>query len=171
MYGNFDRVFLDKTRVKLFLYYHRCVICSNKCHNEKRRRELENETINQLEELLGTCLAEVKQPDKNGIVREATRQIQEVLKRRRECPDDCPVRALGLSPLQAGEITSTQPQAASTSLHYSELTTLIEVGNLSLFGHSYLLLTYIFKAYDHIPRNEIGLNRGILNTPTTAPRR
>ncbi|KOB78944.1 Steroid receptor coactivator, partial [Operophtera brumata] len=52
----------------------------NKCHNEKKRRELENETINQLEELLGTCLAEVKQPDKNGIVREATRQIQEALK-------------------------------------------------------------------------------------------
>lgn len=52
------------------------IVFRNKCINEKRRRELENETINQLEELLGTCLAEVKQPDKNGIVREATRQIQ-----------------------------------------------------------------------------------------------
>lgn len=99
----------------------------NKCHNEKRRRELENETINQLEELLGTCLAEVKQPDKNGIVREATRQIQEVLKRRRECPSECPAR-LALpappAPLQGGEVSSTQQP---TPLHYSELTTLIEV--------------------------------------------
>ncbi|XP_053608193.1 uncharacterized protein LOC128673996 isoform X3 [Plodia interpunctella] len=96
----------------------------NKCHNEKRRRELENETINQLEELLGTCLAEVKQPDKNGIVREATRQIEEVLKRRGECPGECPVRnAQCLSPVQAGEVSSTQPPAC---LHYTEITTLIE---------------------------------------------
>ncbi|XP_047042032.1 nuclear receptor coactivator 2-like isoform X3 [Helicoverpa zea] len=97
----------------------------NKCHNEKKRRELENETINQLEELLGTCLAEVKQPDKNGIVREATRQIQEVLRRRRECPEECPLRvAQCLSPVQAGEVSSTQPSCAG--LHYSELTSLIE---------------------------------------------
>ncbi|RVE48635.1 hypothetical protein evm_006706, partial [Chilo suppressalis] len=99
----------------------------NKCHNEKKRRELENETINQLEELLGTCLAEVKQPDKNGIVREATRQIQDVLQRRRECPSECPLRtAQCLSPVQAGEVSSTQPQALSVGHHYSELTTLIE---------------------------------------------
>lgn len=98
----------------------------NKCHNEKKRRELENETINQLEELLGTCLAEVKQPDKNGIVREATRQIQEVLKRRRECPGECPLRAVQcLSPVQAGEVSSTQPQPSGRQ--YSELTALIEV--------------------------------------------
>lgn len=106
----------------------------NKCHTEKRRRELENETINQLEELLGTCLAEVKQPDKNGIVREATHQIQEVLQRRRECPDECPLRAdhsLALSPVQAGEVTSTQPNSQSlcAGLHYTELTTLIEVNH------------------------------------------
>ncbi|CAB3231051.1 unnamed protein product [Arctia plantaginis] len=97
----------------------------NKCNNEKKRRELENETINQLEELLGTCLAEVKQPDKNGIVREATRQIQEVLRRRRECPNECPVRvAQCLTPVQAGEVSSTQPSCVG--LHYSELTSLIE---------------------------------------------
>ncbi|XP_060803001.1 transcription initiation factor TFIID subunit 4 isoform X2 [Amyelois transitella] len=96
----------------------------NKCHNEKRRRELENETINQLEELLGTCLAEVKQPDKNGIVRAATLQIKEVLERRGECPGECPVRnAQCLSPVQAGEVSSTQPPAC---LHYTEITTLIE---------------------------------------------
>ncbi|XP_063529859.1 nuclear receptor coactivator 1-like isoform X1 [Cydia strobilella] len=97
----------------------------NKCINEKRRRELENETINQLEELLGTCLAEVKQPDKNGIVREATRQIQEVLNRRRECPGECPLRAR-LEPVQAGEVSSTQPQPPPPGHHYSETTTLIE---------------------------------------------
>ncbi|XP_047987922.1 uncharacterized protein LOC125227614 isoform X3 [Leguminivora glycinivorella] len=97
----------------------------NKCINEKRRRELENETINQLEELLGTCLAEVKQPDKNGIVREATRQIQEVLNRRRECPGECPLRAR-LEPVQAGEVSSTQPQPPPPGQHYSETTTLIE---------------------------------------------
>ncbi|XP_026746437.1 nuclear receptor coactivator 2-like [Trichoplusia ni] len=97
----------------------------NKCITEKKRRELENETINQLEELLGTCLAEVKQPDKNGIVREATRQIQEVLRRRRECPEECPLRvAQCLSPVQAGEVSSTQPSCAG--LQYSELTSLIE---------------------------------------------
>lgn len=100
----------------------------NKCNNEKKRRELENETINQLEELLVTCLAEVKQPDKNGIVREATLQIQEVLRRRLECPGDCPVRiAQSLSPVQAGEVSSTQPQPPPVGLHYSEVTTLIEV--------------------------------------------
>lgn len=88
---------------------------------------MENETINQLEELLGTCLAEVKQPDKNGIVREATRQIQEVLKRRRECPGECPLRAHCLSPVQAGEVSSTQPQPLNPGQHYTELTTLIEV--------------------------------------------
>ncbi|CAH0748970.1 unnamed protein product [Diatraea saccharalis] len=99
----------------------------NKCHNEKKRRELENETINQLEELLGTCLAEVKQPDKNGIVREATRQIQDVLQRRRECPGECPLRAAQcLSPVQAGEVSSTQPQLLNVGHQYSELTTLIE---------------------------------------------
>lgn len=99
----------------------------NKCHNEKRRRELENEVINQLEELLGTCLAEVKQPDKNGIVREATRQIEDVLQRRRDCPGDCPLRVLQcLSPVQAGEVSSTQHQPSS-GFQYSELSTLIEV--------------------------------------------
>nr|XP_032529713.1 uncharacterized protein LOC116779506 isoform X8 [Danaus plexippus plexippus] len=98
----------------------------NKCHNEKRRRELENEVINQLEELLGTCLAEVKQPDKNGIVREATRQIEDVLQRRRDCPGDCPLRVLQcLSPVQAGEVSSTQHQPSS-GFQYSELSTLIE---------------------------------------------
>lgn len=97
----------------------------NKCFNEKKRRELENETINQLEELLGSCLAEVKQPDKNGIVREATRQIQDVLQRLRDCPEECPVRVPQCtSPVQAGEISSTQPPPDS---HYSELTNLIEV--------------------------------------------
>lgn len=106
----------------LFCYYR------NKCHNEKKRRELENETINQLEELLGTCLAELKQPDKNGIVKIATDQIQDVLRRRRECPDECPLRAVQcLSPVQGGEVSSTQPSCAG--LHYSELTSLIEVFN------------------------------------------
>lgn len=100
----------------------------NKCKNEKKRRELENETINQLEELLVPCLAEVKQPDKNGIVREATLQIQEVLRRRLECSGECPLRiAQCLSPVQAGEVSSTQPQPPPAGLQYSELTTLIEV--------------------------------------------
>ena len=111
-------------------------IFRNKCHNEKKRRELENETINQLEELLGTCLAEVKQPDKNGIVREATRQIQEVLRRRRECPDECPLRASQcLSPVQGGEVSSTQPSCAG--LHYSELASLIEVFHFIHFNKFY----------------------------------
>ncbi|XP_045520917.1 uncharacterized protein LOC123712042 isoform X2 [Pieris brassicae] len=96
----------------------------NKCFNEKRRRELENEVINQLEELLHTCLAEVRQPDKNGIVREATRQISEVLSRRQACPSDCPLRsAPARSPLQAGEVSSTQQPPPH---HYTEISTLIE---------------------------------------------
>ncbi|GBP73841.1 hypothetical protein EVAR_86361_1 [Eumeta japonica] len=102
----------------------------NKCNNEKRRRELENETINQLEELLGTCLAEVKQPDKNGIVREATRKIQEALRQHRECPHDCPARrapaALPAAPLQAGEVTSTQ-QPPSSSIKFTDIADFIGV--------------------------------------------
>lgn len=89
---------------------------------------MENEVINQLEELLETCLAEVKQPDKNGIVREATRQIEDLLQRRQDCPGDCPLRASQcISPVQGGEVSSTQPQAPSTGIQYSELSTLIEV--------------------------------------------
>ncbi|VVC96712.1 unnamed protein product, partial [Leptidea sinapis] len=98
----------------------------NKCHNEKKRRELENEVINQLEELLGACLADVKQPDKNGIVREATRQLQEALNRRRDCPAECPVRrGPCLSPVQGGEVSSTQ-HSASHDFHFSDISTLIE---------------------------------------------
>lgn len=116
---------VSKLVIGIFLFFR------NKCITEKKRRELENETINQLEELLGTCLAEVKQPDKNGIVREATRQIQEVLRRRRECPEECPLRvAQCLSPVQAGEVSSTQPSCAG--LQYSELTSLIEVKKLNI---------------------------------------
>lgn len=112
------------------------VFFRNKCHNEKKRRELENATINQLEELLSTCLAEVKQPDKNGIVSEATRQIEEVLRRRKECPEECPLRAAqGRSPVQAGEVSSTQPSCAG--LHYSETNSLIEVFHFIYFNNFY----------------------------------
>lgn len=86
--------------------------------------------INQLEELLGTCLAEVKQPDKNGIVREATRKIVDVLQRRRDCPGDCPLRMVqNVSPVQAGEVSSTQPQPPDSGFQFSEISTLIEVYN------------------------------------------
>lgn len=87
---------------------------------------MENDTINQLEELLVACLSDVKQPDKNGIVQQAADQIRNLLDKRRldvstSCASECTDSCLSSAPLQHGDVSSTHP------LHRTEITNLIEV--------------------------------------------
>lgn len=101
---------------------------------------MENDTINQLEELLVACISDVKQPDKNGIVQQAADQIRSLLEKRRvdvtstcgatECSDSC----LSSAPLQHGDVSSTHP------LHRTEITNLIEVHTRLLIFDTIILI-------------------------------
>ncbi|XP_052864097.1 nuclear receptor coactivator 2 [Anopheles cruzii] len=98
----------------------------NKCNNEKRRRELENEYIEQLGEFLQikrdmtTC-----KPDKAAILSEVVRTFRHMLEqgnpnltgsRCSKCSPDCSA-SCKLHPVQQGEVSSTEPPLPEPSVN------------------------------------------------------
>uniref|UniRef100_A0A182QZ70 BHLH domain-containing protein n=1 Tax=Anopheles farauti TaxID=69004 RepID=A0A182QZ70_9DIPT len=98
----------------------------NKCNNEKRRRELENEYIEQLGEFL-----QIKRdmtackPDKAAILSEVVRTFRHMLEqgnpnltgsRCSKCSPDCSA-SCKLHPVQQGEVSSTEPPLPEPSVN------------------------------------------------------
>ncbi|KFB38364.1 hypothetical protein ZHAS_00005719 [Anopheles sinensis] len=98
----------------------------NKCNNEKRRRELENEYIEQLGEFL-----QIKRdmtackPDKAAILSEVVRTFRHMIEqgnpnltgsRCSKCSPDCSA-SCKLHPVQQGEVSSTEPPLPEPSVN------------------------------------------------------
>ncbi|XP_063699761.1 nuclear receptor coactivator 3 [Culicoides brevitarsis] len=87
----------------------------NKCNNEKRRRELENEYIEQLGEFLQINKRDMTQtkPDKAHILSEVVKTFRKMLEdgkvKRSQCHPDCTDQCT-VHPVQQGEVSSTEPE-------------------------------------------------------------
>lgn len=89
----------------------------NKCNNEKRRRELENEYIEQLGEFLQINKRDMTttKPDKAHILSEVVKTFRRLLDerdakaKRSQCHPDCTDQCT-VHPVQQGEVSSTEPE-------------------------------------------------------------
>uniref|UniRef100_A0A336MLM1 CSON013975 protein n=1 Tax=Culicoides sonorensis TaxID=179676 RepID=A0A336MLM1_CULSO len=89
----------------------------NKCNNEKRRRELENEYIEQLGEFLQINKRDMTttKPDKAHILSEVVKTFRRLLEerdakaKRPQCHPDCTDQCT-VHPVQQGEVSSTEPE-------------------------------------------------------------
>lgn len=89
----------------------------NKCNNEKRRRELENEYIEQLGEFLQINKRDMTttKPDKAAILSEVVKTFRRLLdekdtkSKRPQCHPDC-TDSCTVHPVQQGEVSSTEPE-------------------------------------------------------------
>lgn len=89
----------------------------NKCNNEKRRRELENEYIEQLGEFLQINKRDMTttKPDKAHILSEVVKTFRRMLEdrdakaKRSQCHPDCTDQCT-VHPVQQGEVSSTEPE-------------------------------------------------------------
>ncbi|XP_062546397.1 nuclear receptor coactivator 2 isoform X4 [Armigeres subalbatus] len=100
----------------------------NKCNNEKRRRELENEYIEQLGEFLQINKRDMTacKPDKAAILSEVVRTFRRLLEqgnrdltgsnRCSKCSPDCS-DSCKLHPVQQGEVSSTEPPLPEPSVN------------------------------------------------------
>ncbi|KAF5290781.1 hypothetical protein FQA39_LY14624 [Lamprigera yunnana] len=87
--------------------------CSNKCNNEKRRREQENIYIEELAELISANFADMSslsvKPDKCAILQETVNQIRSIKQRDNSSqPTD---------PVQQGEVSSSRPTILSNEVY------------------------------------------------------
>ncbi|XP_026475754.1 nuclear receptor coactivator 3-like isoform X2 [Ctenocephalides felis] len=94
----------------------------NKNNNEKRRRELGNEYMEQLGDLLQINLKEMSscKPDKAAILKEARDTIRNILAKQNNCsvcPIGCVDSACSQHPVQQGEVSSTETQAVLGAGH------------------------------------------------------
>lgn len=84
---------------------------SNKCNNEKRRREQENNYIEELAELISANIADMStsvKPDKCAILQEAVNQIRSIKQETTTQSSD---------PVQQGEVSSSRPTILSNELY------------------------------------------------------
>ncbi|XP_021701261.1 nuclear receptor coactivator 2 isoform X3 [Aedes aegypti] len=100
----------------------------NKCNNEKRRRELENEYIEQLGEFLQINKRDMTacKPDKAAILSEVVKTFRRLLEqgnrdltgsnRCSKCSPDCS-DSCKLHPVQQGEVSSTEPPLPEPSVN------------------------------------------------------
>lgn len=88
-------------------------ISSNKCNNEKRRREQENIYIEELAELISANFADMSslsvKPDKCAILQETVNQIRSI-KQRESASQSC-------DPVQQGEVSSSRPTILSNEVY------------------------------------------------------
>lgn len=86
---------------------------SNKCNNEKRRREQENIYIEELAELISANFADMSslsvKPDKCAILQETVNQIRSI-KQRESTSQSC-------DPVQQGEVSSSRPTILSNEVY------------------------------------------------------
>lgn len=89
------------------------VCSSNKCNNEKRRREQENIYIEELAELISANFADMSslsvKPDKCAILQETVNQIRSIKRRESE--------AQSSDPVQQGEVSSSRPTILSNEVY------------------------------------------------------
>lgn len=87
------------------------VCSSNKCNNEKRRREQENIYIEELAELISANFADMSslsvKPDKCAILQETVSQIRSIKQRESQQSTD---------PVQQGEVSSSRPTIISNEI-------------------------------------------------------
>lgn len=87
--------------------------CSNKCNNEKRRREQENIYIEELAELISANFADMSslsvKPDKCAILQETVNQIRSI--KQREGSNQ------SADPVQQGEVSSSRPAILSNEIY------------------------------------------------------
>ncbi|XP_059617305.1 nuclear receptor coactivator 2 isoform X2 [Phlebotomus argentipes] len=99
----------------------------NKCNNEKRRRELENEYIEQLGEFLQINKRDMTscKPDKAAILNEVVKTFRTLLEkgsrdlsssRCTKCPPDC-ADSCTVHPVQQGDVSSTEPPLPEPSVN------------------------------------------------------
>ncbi|KAL7030722.1 hypothetical protein ACKWTF_006763 [Chironomus riparius] len=101
----------------------------NKCNNEKRRRELENEYIEQLGEFLQINKRDMTacKPDKAAILSEVVKKFRSLLEQRarenssqgrncNKCPAGCS-DSCTIHPVQQGEVSSTEPPLPEPSIN------------------------------------------------------
>ncbi|XP_055684535.1 nuclear receptor coactivator 2 isoform X3 [Lutzomyia longipalpis] len=99
----------------------------NKCNNEKRRRELENEYIEQLGEFLQINKRDMTscKPDKAAILNEVVKTFRTLLEkgsrdlsssRCSKCPPDC-ADSCTVHPVQQGDVSSTEPPLPEPSVN------------------------------------------------------
>lgn len=88
-------------------------IFSNKCNNEKRRREQENIYIEELAELISANIADMSslsvKPDKCAILQETVNQIRSIKQRENSSQSSDPV--------QQGEVSSSRPTILSNEVY------------------------------------------------------
>ncbi|KAG5683496.1 hypothetical protein PVAND_012773 [Polypedilum vanderplanki] len=101
----------------------------NKCNNEKRRRELENEYIEQLGEFLQINKRDMTacKPDKAAILSEVVKKFRSLLEQRaretstqlrncNKCPSGCS-DSCTIHPVQQGDVSSTEPPLPEPSIN------------------------------------------------------
>lgn len=118
-------------------------ICSsNKCNNEKRRREQENIYIEELAELISANFADMSslsvKPDKCAILQETVNQIRSIKQRESAA-------AQSTDPVQQGEVSSSRPTTILSNEVYGPL--LLEV----LEG--FLFVVNIDGRVEHVTEN------------------
>lgn len=107
------------------------VFCSsNKCNNEKRRREQENIYIEELAELISANFADMSslsvKPDKCAILQETVNQIRNIKQQESASQSSDPV--------QQGEVSSSRPTILSNELYGPLLLEVLE-GFLFVVNH------------------------------------
>lgn len=89
--------------------------CSNKCNNEKRRREQENIYIEELAELISANFADMSslsvKPDKCAILQETVNQIRSIKQREASGAQQTS------DPVQQGEVSSSRPTILSNEVY------------------------------------------------------